>query len=495
MILFGCYALVLVGGMSLSMMALSYHNFSDYMAHTLLEGMDGLVEDLITFHEREGGWENLSRNPAAFHRMVREALHEKGPSAPLDPSGNPVPLRPPFRPESGLPHGQDSASRPPLSGEGPPPRPMAADMPGPFPRPLWDALTVFDAGQGPVTGSARSSEGQALRELTSGDRTIGWLGLRKNESLRHPLDFDFMARQTRALYGVAAVVLFLSVFMGLLLSRWLLTPILRLTEATRALSLRRFEARIPETRRDELGQLAADFNRMAATLSRYEAMRRQWLSDISHELRTPLAILRGEIEALIDGIRPPSQENLLSLDQEARHLSKLVEDLHQIAQTESGALTCDLRPLRPCAILARTAEAFRPRLLAAGFELDLRLQDPGHETLGDADRLTQLFSNLLENTLRYATPPGPIVAWEEEGEESFSLLLEDGGPGVPPASLPLLFDRLYRVDTARSRAMGGSGLGLSICRQIMETHRGEIRAEAGARMGLRIVMTFRKKTA
>jgi two-component system sensor histidine kinase BaeS len=372
---------------------------------------------------------------------------------------------------------------------------MAADMPGPFPRPLWDALTVFDAGQGPVTGSARSSEGQALRELTSGDRTIGWLGLRKNESLRHPLDFDFMARQTRALYGVAAVVLFLSVFMGLLLSRWLLTPILRLTEATRALSLRRFEARIPETRRDELGQLAADFNRMAATLSRYEAMRRQWLSDISHELRTPLAILRGEIEALIDGIRPPSQENLLSLDQEARHLSKLVEDLHQIAQTESGALTCDLRPLRPCAILARTAEAFRPRLLAAGFELDLRLQDPGHETLGDADRLTQLFSNLLENTLRYATPPGPIVAWEEEGEESFSLLLEDGGPGVPPASLPLLFDRLYRVDTARSRAMGGSGLGLSICRQIMETHRGEIRAEAGARMGLRIVMTFRKKTA
>jgi two-component system sensor histidine kinase BaeS len=372
---------------------------------------------------------------------------------------------------------------------------MAADMPGPFPRPLWDALTVFDAGQGPVTGSARSSEGQALRELTSGDRTIGWLGLRKNESLRHPLDFDFMARQTRALYGVAAVVLFLSVFMGLLLSRWLLTPILRLTEATRALSLRRFEARIPETRRDELGQLAADFNRMAATLSRYEAMRRQWLSDISHELRTPLAILRGEIEALIDGIRPPSQENLLSLDQEARHLSKLVEDLHQIAQTESGALTCDLRPLRPCAILARTAEAFRPRLLAAGFELDLRLQDPGHETLGDADRLTQLFSNLLENTLRYATPPGPIVAWEEEGEESFSLLLEDGGPGVPPASLPLLFDRLYRVDTARSRAMGGSGLGLSICRQIMETHRGEIRAEPGARMGLRIVMTFRKKTA
>jgi two-component system sensor histidine kinase BaeS len=242
---------------------------------------------------------------------------------------------------------------------------------------------------------------------------------------------------------------------------------------------------------DELGQLARNFNTMAQTLAKYEQMRQQWISDISHELRTPLSVLRGELEAIQDGVRKVDRETLNSLHAEVLHVGKIVNDLHELSLADSGSLPFKKEPIDPLTVLANTLRSFRTRFEQRAIDLqaDLATNAPAR-VLGDADRLSQLFANLLENTLRYADSPGTLKLWHSRTAGRITLYFEDSGPGVPPASLEHLFDRLYRVDKSRSRALGGSGLGLSICRSIAETLGGSIRAINATSGGLRIELVL-----
>ncbi len=283
-------------------------------------------------------------------------------------------------------------------------------------------------------------------------------------------------------------VLILAAVVSFILSKHVLTPIRKLAAGTQALTSLEFGTKIDVQTGDELGQLASDFNVMAKTLKRYEQMRKQWISDISHELRTPLSILRGEIEAMQDGIREPTEQALDSLYSETLYLNKIVDDLHQLSLAETGALHFKHEPVNPARILKETIRLFQHKLDSQHLAIqdNLLLADHNITVLGDADRLTQLFSNLIENTLRYADTPGTLKIWDWQTETGLSLNFEDSGPGVPEESLERLFDRLYRVDKSRSRAKGGSGLGLAICKNIVETQGGEIRAVNASSGGLRI---------
>ena len=213
---------------------------------------------------------------------------------------------------------------------------------------------------------------------------------------------------------------------------------------------------------------------MAQALEKHQQTQQQWLVDISHELRTPLAILRGEIEAMQDGVRTVTRQGLDSLHLEVMHLGRIVRDLHDLSLIESRNFSSEPAAVNPLEILTETLECFRTRLNQRGIRLDM------HETiegdiliLADADRLKQVFSNLLENTLRYAKVPGVLKISLEAGSGEFSVSFEDSGPGVPEESLALLFDRLYRVDSGkepgawRQRTWPGN----------MQEHRGELRGE------------------
>ena len=210
-------------------------------------------------------------------------------------------------------------------------------------------------------------------------------------------------------------------------------------------------------------------------------------SRVAHELRTPLSILRGEIEALKDGVREVNRDTLNSLLAEARHLTKIVNDLHELSLADTGALSVKKTPVDPAAILKETLGHFKQDFAnrQIAIENNLENQPPIH-IIGDADRLQQLFSNLVENTLRYADAPGILKIGQECTANRSILFFEDSGPGVPQGALDHLFDRLYRVARARSRAQGGSGLGLSICKSIVNALGGEIRATNGNLGGLRI---------
>lgn len=443
-------------------------NFTDYVSKAALERYSDFADALAAEYQQRRGWQTLKNNPQRWEQILRSSLPLK------DSDGRPAAPAPP-----------EIASRPP----GAPPEELTPEK---FPSRVQRTarrLVLFDAEKQRIAGAPAQlpSAGYALQEIGVEGRTVGWLGLPKRQNLSNPLVIVFLKQQYQAFYIIGGAILLLAAVAAFFLSEHLLAPIRKLAAGTRALAARRFDVRIDVESGDELGQLAADFNTMAQALEKDEDMRQQWISDIAHELRTPLAILAGEIEALKDGVRKVSRDALESLHAEVRHLNKIVNDLHELSLADAGMLSVKKEPVDPGRVLIETLRLFRRPLDHKRITVENSLENqPSIRVLGDADRLQQLFSNLIENTLRYADSPGTLKIGRERIANRLMLFFEDSGPGVPEASLAKLFDRLYRVDKSRSRRQGGSGLGLSICKSIATALGGQIRAKHAAGGGLRI---------
>jgi two-component system sensor histidine kinase BaeS len=440
-------------------------NFWDYVNQTILNRMDPFATALIAEYRAGRGWHNLADDPQRWLMIMADAMAE-------DDIGHAPPAG-----------DGDTTAMQPLRDLAPAP----ANQPPPLRRRLARGLALFDDLQLPVvsTNPENDAAHYTLRPLILDGRTVGWLGLHKKEPFSDPLVLAFIKEQVLAFYYIGGMILALAAVASFLFSRHLLSPIRRLMQGTRDLAAFRFDARIDVRSRDELGQLARDFNRMADTLKKYEQLRRQWISDISHELRTPLAILKGEIEALQDGVRQVNADSLGSLHAEVLRLSKLVTDLHDLSLADSQNLLSMRQVVAPLAILQQMAGHYRNRMARQYIEVRLRLTDDPKVVLqGDPDRLAQLFANLLENSLRYTDAPGVLKIDEHHDAHRLTIRFEDSPPGVPDHALERIFERLYRVDSSRNRHLGGSGLGLAICKQIVEAHGGTIAASRAGLGGL-----------
>jgi two-component system sensor histidine kinase BaeS len=298
---------------------------------------------------------------------------------------------------------------------------------------------------------------------------------------------------------IAAVAggLVLSALMAWFFARRLSEPVDRLTEGTRRLINRDFSTPIATGGAAEIASLASDFNRLAEQLSTYEENQRRWIGDIAHELRTPLSVVSAEVEAILDGVREPTLENLGSIRDEVTQLTRLVEDLHALSIVESGSLRLHLERQDLLVMVLQFADTLAPVLSEQQLSLRIASQAEGARVtvMADRHRFRQVVGNLIGNTLRYANKPGWVeIAVREAGDEVV-LTITDSGPGVPPDALSQLFDRLYRVEESRNRARGGSGLGLSIVRSIIEAHGGSISAENIPAAGLRMTVRLPKITS
>ena len=443
-------------------------NFTEYVNQSMLERFNDFAVALASEYRKHQGWQTLKDNPGRWEKLLQSSL----PARDFDKFRR--------RPRPTEFEKKVSGSR--FQGLRPP-KPRT-----PIHR-LARKLALFDTSKQHIAGGRHrvSHEGFALREITVNGKIVGWLGLHKREPPANPLAVDFLKQQSQVLYIMGGGILLLAAVVAYLLSRHLLAPVRMLMAGTQAVASRQFDTRIEVDTKDELKQLATDFNAMAQTLETYEHMRQQWISDVAHELRTPLSILKGEIEALKDGVREINRDSLDSLYSEVRHLSKIVNDLHELSMADAGALSIKKEPVDPVAVLKETLGHFKQIFAEKQIVIEENLTNqPPITVIGDADRLQQLFYNLLENTLRYTDAPGILHIGQERIENRLVFSFEDSGPGVPAEALDHLFDRLYRVDPSRSRSQGGSGLGLSICKSIVNALEGEIRAINGRSGGHRI---------
>ncbi len=463
--LFGAFFLILaiVVGAVLFARHLFFLNFHNYIRQVEIEKLRSLVPALQTEYRANHGWEGLRSDLAHWQRVIG-VLSDLMKATPGQVDPEPAPVN-----EEAAP--QQASPLKVLPRGGPP------------------GVLLMDDRRRPIIGIPGDEDRQQLVAIEVDGQIVGWLGLEKHTPFKSGAPPDWLESQARQLYLLAGTVILLTALIAFFLSRHLLGPVQRLARGTRDLANRDFSVRIAPTTADELGQLAENFNTMAQTLDQYESMRRQWLTDISHELRTPLAILRGEIEALQDGVRPPTPDNLASLHAEILRIGKLVDDLHLLSLAESDMLHLNPRPISPASVLQGAAENHRPHLAQGRIKLELGLEEVlALRIKADADRLEQVFANLMENAGKYIQPPGILRITGRAGTDGLTLRFEDSGPGVPAEALPRLFDRLYRVENSRNRVSGGSGLGLSICKHIVESHGGRIWAEASALGGLCIAI-------
>ena len=453
-------------------------HFEDYVNKVETARLNELAKVLSQEYQKNRSWAPVLDDLDHWLQLIG-----RGPGPPPGALG---PGKPPLPPPFGKPPGPPPGASP--GPACPPPGP-----PGPLPphgRP--PDISLFDAAKRPLIGTEPASpDRDQLKPILVDGQVVGWLGIRRHERPSNPLDVEFLRLLFQTFAAVGGVALLLAVLVTIVLSRHLLSPVKELVEATRALTTRRFDTRIAVRSQDEFGQLAADLNNLAQALERYEQMRRQWMADISHELRTPLAILRGEIEAMQDGIREITPEALESLHFEVLHVSRIVHDLHDLSLIESQPFQAVLAVVHPLEVLEETLKAFSPRFAQRHIRIEAKGGELQHAAImADAHRLQQLFSNLLENVLRYVNAPGVLKIFPELKAGRLFLTFEDSGPGVPEEFLQRLFDRLYRVDMARSRAQGGSGLGLAICKSIVESFGGEIAASRAPAGGLRITIAL-----
>lgn len=335
-----------------------------------------------------------------------------------------------------------------------------------------------------------------LYPIKQQDQLIAYLGLLPGRPDNQLVDLRFMERQAQAFGWIALCMIMLSAILAILLAYILGKPVKRVTAAAKQLAVGDYRIRLPVESKDEFGQLARDFNEMAAALELAEQSRRHWIADISHELRTPLSVLRGELEALQDGIRPMNPGAVDSLLNDVLRLTRLTEDLYQLALSDQGALTYRKTRLDPIRVLSADLATLIAEFETKQITVALIDHSQGPTYLyADADRLSQLFRNLLKNSLNYTNSGGRLRIMVSKFRGYLSISFADTAPGVMEQEHDKLFQRFYRVEASRSRHHGGAGLGLAICRNIVAAHNGVIHAHASELGGLAIQIELPLQTA
>jgi len=277
---------------------------------------------------------------------------------------------------------------------------------------------------------------------------------------------------TRAVFWAAALAAVAGLTLAALFVRQITRPLVDLTHASRRITHGDLRVRLPVKGADEIGELTAAFNQMAASLEKQETLRRNLMADIAHELRTPLTGIQGAIEAMQDGVFPADAENLAALHAEVLLLNRLVDDLRTLANAEAGQLILEKAPIDLGDLCRRQVNALQRRASARGVALTVNYPAPAPQIEADGQRLNQVLLNLLDNALRHTPAGGSVVVNLHADADHVYITVTDSGLGIPAADLPHVFDRFYRGDRSRTRTTGGSGLGLAIARQIVEAHGG-----------------------
>ena len=476
--------LITVVAMSVAARMSFVRGFLGYLNDQELERVESVVPTLSAAYEKFGSWDFLREDPGAWAGLLggRPPPGEPGGAFPRFP-------HPPGFPD-GPPPRAPPPGPPPQGGMGPPPPGPPGRGPHPDLTGVQFRVSLLDSAGQLVAGNPDVSLATTRLPITVRGDTVGWIAVLPFGSVASGAARRLKDQQLLATWIIGGVAILGAGLGAVLLSRRLTRPIRQIGSATRRLAQGEYATRLAVPGGDEIGRLAADFNRLAAALQNTEQMRRAFMADISHELRTPLAVLRGELEALQDGVREVGAASLASLHQEVTTLGKLIDDLYQLSLADVGALTYRFADTDLGELLRSRAAAFRERLAARGIALETEIPEQPLLIVADEDRLAQLLGNLMENSQRYTAAGGRVRLTCRGTPAGVRIELEDSAPGVEPARIPQLFERFYRADPSRSRESGGAGLGLAICRNIAAAHGGSIEAAPSPLGGLKLTVSL-----
>jgi two-component system sensor histidine kinase BaeS len=512
-----------------SMLALAQWSFDrgllEHVNKRALQQYTSLSEQLKSHYQEQGNWQALSNSrytwlqlqadagidvePRELQRARKDSAQRstdhkprRGPerkSYRFDPSHDG-----PFNSQgsrAGRDHRQERGEQAPRREHRPPPRehrlPPREDRPPPKINRQKDPLALVDTNKKLLVGELAKPEHRQYLELIQAGNIIGYVVYANRERLLDDYDLDLSSQLSSNLWWIAGLMILLSASLALPFSKLLLSPLRPIVESIHSLAKGDFSSRVDIANRDEIGRVAEDINHLAQQLEEVDTTRKTWLANISHELRTPLAVMRGELEAMLDGIRELNKDNLGSAHQEALHLQRLVEDLYQLTSSELGddnvaQMSYQKQALDFSALVEDDLERFQPLIDKAGLEFSFintaQCENEDVWIKGDASRLSQLIHNLVNNSLKYTQAPGKLVAELIVKNDVMIFTLMDSAPSVKEGELDKIFDHLYRAEQSRNRKTGGSGLGLAICQKIAQSHDGELTASLSDLGGIKMTL-------
>lgn len=297
-----------------------------------------------------------------------------------------------------------------------------------------------------------------------------------------PSEQSFLSSVHQSLIWVGLVILVLGLVASYALARSITVPLRNLSQAAEQIEQGNYNQKVFVETKDEVGQLAGVFNRMAEALAVNAKLRQQFLANIAHELRTPLAIIQGNLEGMVDGVIEPDREQLNSLYEEALRLNRLIRDLRDLSLAEVRQLVLEKQLTDINQLLQRALALLKPLFDDKAIEVIPTFGENLPELLIDSDRMSQVFYNILVNALRYSPKQSQVLVQtcllKKEQTSWLQIMIRDQGPGIASDDLPYIFDHFYRSEKSRDRKQGGSGLGLAIVKQLVEVHGGHAAVES-----------------
>jgi signal transduction histidine kinase len=296
--------------------------------------------------------------------------------------------------------------------------------------------------------------------------------------LDEQIEQSFEDAVNSSLLRSSVVAIVVAGVVSLFISQRITRPLRQLAHASQQLAAGQYPEPLPPPSRDEIGELTYHFNQMAQSLAEQEQLRQQLIADISHELKTPLATIKGYMEGLQDGIIPATDETFILVQEEADRLQRLVHDLQELSKAEAGRIDLYESNVNLKELIMSTVSWIQPQFEGKYLVLDTQLPDDAIIVRGDVDRLRQVLLNLLGNALNYTPEGGKVTVSLSNDNGQVDIAVKDSGVGLTEQDLQRVFQRFYRADKSRARASGGSGIGLTVSKHIVEAHGGSIRARS-----------------
>ena len=482
---------VMIVGMALNMHIGFNKGFFNYRKALDKQFNDNVVNTLESYYQENGSWDDLRENKRLWHDLINQSSVEILNDGQFNqPNIRPHPNRPPPKrpPPKRQPrrHQQSETNRGSPDNKGGPKNQR-------FRTQQLPPINLYDINKELIIGSqSRNKSRIKFRPIKFESENVGYLGTINDRNIHYKQDKMFAANIQNMLIKLGLLMIVLAFVITFPIAKYFTRLINQLSVATKKVAAGDFSTRIVSDRNDELGDLATNFNLLAQTLESNSESQKHIIADIAHELRTPISVIIGEIEAIQDGIHEANDNTMNLLHSQISTLKNLVNDLHDLSESDLGSLKYKMQKFDISQLLEQCYQNYKLRFSHKNISLELKTSFDDCFILGDINRLNQLFNNVLSNSIQYTDEGGKALIELICHDESIEIKISDSAPKIHNDQLEKIFDRWYRGEKSRNKNLGGSGIGLSICKEIVKAHNGTITANQSKLGGIEILIKFHK---